>query len=154
MILIFLHYLILMSPSLFLLFPLCFHLLLHQGFLLAKLVLFNLNLFLMLLINLYLRLLTFFLQTLLLIIYTILHNHCSIFLKKLELVSNITLFVNLSCYFNTLLLVQLAKPLFITVNFVPAVTVYVINSVTSAQHIHRLFPLCIVLNVSLGTFLI
>lgn len=84
MILIFLHYLILMSPSLFLLFPLCFHLLLHQGFLLAKLVLFNLNLFLMLLINLYLRLLTFFLQTLLLIIYKILHNHCSIFLKKLK----------------------------------------------------------------------
>ena len=60
----FLHYLILLSLRLFLLFPLCFHVLLNQGLFPNKLVLFHLNLSLKLVINLFLVTLTFVLETL------------------------------------------------------------------------------------------
>ena len=162
--LIFLHSLTLLSLSLFLMFPLCFHLQLHQGLFPIKLGLFHLSFLLKLVINLFLGPFTFVLETLLLSIYTILPNHSHlILLVTFQLNSNIMLFVNLSCHLNLLLLMYfapvslcqcvnvvrlvfchphvsfLSKPLFAIVNLVGPVTVYNVKSVNS-QHICRVFP--------------
>ena len=103
--LIFLHYLILLCLSLELLFLFCFYVPLHQDLFLRKLVLFHLNLFLELLINLILGPFSFFLETLL-SIYTILPNPSYlILLVTFQLKSNITLFGNLSCRLNPSLLI-------------------------------------------------
>ena len=102
--LIFLHYLTLLSVRLFLMFHLRFHLQLYQGLFPIKLGVFHLRLLLKLVINLFLRPLAFALETLLLSIYTILPNHSHlILLVKFKLNWNITLFVKLSCRLNPLL---------------------------------------------------
>ena len=163
--LIFVHYLTLLSLSLFLMFSLCFHLQLYQGLFPIKSGLFHLSLLLKLIINLFLGPLTFVLETLFLSIYTILPNCLHLILlvlptklkhyvicKAVMLFEPVALNVNVASASvcrrtNVVRLVFchphisfLAKLLFTTVNLVGTVTVYNVKSVNSPNHIHRVFP--------------
>ena len=129
-----------------------------------KLRLFHLNLLLNVVVNLFLVLLAFVLETLLLSIYTILPNRSYLILfLTFQLNVNVTLFAYLSYRLKPSLNVNiapvsvcqrvnvvrsvlchphvsfLAKPLFTTVNLVRPVIASNVKSVNSAHHIRRMF---------------
>ena len=112
---IFLSYIILVSLSLFLLLPLCFHVLLHQGIFPIKLALFHFSFFLMLPINFFPRTTNFFLGNFAPLAHVDLENPSQslmlIMLLKFLLNSNITLFINLPWHLNPSLLMQIFEPL-------------------------------------------
>ena len=109
---IFLSYIILVSLSLFLLLPLCFHVLLHQGIFPIKLALFHLSFFLMLPINFFPRATNFFLGNFALRhLQNPLQSFMLILLLKVLLNSNITLSINLPWDLNLSLLIQIFEPL-------------------------------------------
>ena len=93
------------------LFPLYFHILLHQGLFSIKFVLFHLHLLLKLVINLLRSVTRFSPGNFALSIYTILSKRLYlILLVMFQLNSNITLFVNLSYRFSPSLLMWISHP--------------------------------------------